>query len=43
MNNMKIKVKKFTYYKLIFSSNSNNTTATITSADIRVRYMGYVR
>jgi hypothetical protein len=40
---LKIKVKKFTYYKLIFSSVSANTTATVTSADIRVRFTGNVR
>jgi hypothetical protein len=38
-----IKVKKFTSYKLIFSSDSNSTTATVTGADIRVRYTGLVR
>lgn len=40
---LKIKVKKFVFYKLIFSSNSNNTTATVTSANISVRFMGKVR
>lgn len=40
---LKLKVKKFAYYKLIFSSDSNNTTATITSADMRVRYTSDVR
>jgi hypothetical protein len=40
---LKIKVRKFTYYKLLFSSASANTTATVTSADIRVRYAGNVR
>lgn len=43
MFKLKTKVKKFTYYKLIFSSNSVNTTATVTGADIRVRYTGDVR
>lgn len=40
---LKIKVKKFVFYKLIFSSSSNNTTATVTSANISVRFMGKVR
>lgn len=39
----KIKVKKFVYYKLIFRSDSNNTTATITAADIDVRFIGKAR
>jgi hypothetical protein len=39
----KIKAKKFIFYKLIFSSANNNTTATITNANIRVRYTGLVR
>jgi len=43
MNKLSIKVKKFVYYKLIFSTVSANTTATVTSADIRVRYTGNVR
>jgi len=43
MKCLKIKVKKFDYYKLIFTSQSTNTTATVTGADIRVRYTGNVR
>lgn len=43
MERMKLKAKKFTYYKLIFTNDSANTTATVTSADVRVRYTGYVR
>lgn len=43
MNKIAIKVKKFVYYKLIFSTVSVDTTATVTSADIKVRYMGNVR
>lgn len=39
----KIKVKKATYYKLIFSSVSASSTATILSADIQVRYGGNVK
>lgn len=37
---LKIKAKKFVYYKLILRSTKPNTTVTITSADIRVRYTG---
>lgn len=43
MNKIKLKVKKFVYYKLIFSSNSNNTTATVTGSDVRVRYTSDAR
>ena len=43
MERLKLKAKKFTYYKLIFTNDSANTTATVTSADVRVRYTGYVR
>jgi hypothetical protein len=43
MEKLRIKAKNFSYYTLIFSSDSNNTRATITNADIKVRYTGYVR
>ena len=43
LQRLKIKVKKFGYYKLIFSSVTNNTTTTINSVTLRVMYMGYVR
>lgn len=43
MQRLKLKAKKFTYYKLIFANDSDNTTAAVTSADVRVRYTGYVR
>lgn len=39
----KLKVKKATYYKLIFHSVSASATATILAADIRVRYTGNVK
>ena len=39
----KLKVKKATYYKLIFSSHSASATATILSVDIQVRYTGNVK
>ncbi|MGE4485345.1 MAG: hypothetical protein AB7C97_09590 [Oscillospiraceae bacterium] len=43
MSRIKLKAKKFTFYKLIFTSDTINTTATVVSADIRVRYAGNVR
>jgi hypothetical protein len=43
MQKLKIKVKKFNFYKLIFSTVTNNTTATVTGVDIPVRYTGRVR
>jgi hypothetical protein len=43
MTKLKIKAKKFVYYKLIFKSNELDTTATITAADIRVRFTGYAK
>ena len=39
----KLKVKKATYYKLIFYSLSSSATATILATDIRVRYTGNVK
>lgn len=43
MHRLKLKAKKFTYYKLILSNNTADTTATVVSADIRIRATGYVR
>ena len=43
MTRLKLKAKKFTYYKLILSNDTADTTATVVSADIRVRGTGYVR
>lgn len=43
MHRIKLKAKKFTYYKLILFNNTADTTATVVSADIRVRATGYVR
>lgn len=40
---LKIKAKKFTYYKLVLASNEAGTTATVLSADMRVRTTGYVK
>lgn len=42
VQSLKIKVKRFMYYKLIFTS-LPNATATIVSADIKVNYTGNVR
>ena len=43
MSRLKIKAKKFVFYKLIFRSNTPDTTATILAADIRVRFTGYAK
>lgn len=43
MSKLKIKAKKFVFYKLIFESNTPDTTATVLAADIRVRYTGYAK
>lgn len=42
MHRLKIKAKKFVFYKLIFQ-NSTNTTATVLSTDIRVRFTGMAK
>jgi hypothetical protein len=34
----KVKVKKFVYYKLLFSSKSDDTTCTVVDTEIKVRY-----
>lgn len=43
MKRIKLKAKKFTYYKLILTNNTADTTVTVVSADLRVRSTGYVR
>lgn len=43
MKRLKIKAKKFVYYMLVFESNTNDTSCTVTAADIRVRVMGYAK
>ena len=43
MQRLKIKAKKFTYYKLIFKNRSDSAYATIVAVDMRVRFNGYVR
>ena len=40
---MRLKVKKFTFYKLIFSSNSASATATVLATDFQIRYTGNVK
>lgn len=39
----KLKAKKFVYYKLIFKMDGTDTTATIVSADIKIRFTGQAR
>ena len=43
MKRLKIKAKKFVFYKLIFQTESINTTVTVLSADLRVRFTGYAK
>jgi hypothetical protein len=40
---LRIKAKKYAYYKLIFQSTEPDTTATVLAADIRVRQTGYAK
>lgn len=40
---IKLKVKKATFYKLVFESNSATATATVLQADIQLRYSGNVK
>lgn len=40
---VRIKVKKFTFYKLIFSSAATSATSTILGVDFQVRYTGNVK
>jgi len=40
---LRIKAKKYAFYKLVFRSEQPDTTATILSADIRVRQTGYAK
>lgn len=43
MRRLKIKAKKFVFYKLVMKTNTNDSGVTVTSADIRVRFMGYAK
>lgn len=40
---LRIKAKKYAFYKLVFFTDKPDTTATILAADIRVRQTGYAR
>jgi len=40
---LKIKAKKYTYYRLILANDSAESSCALTAADFRVRYTGYVR
>jgi hypothetical protein len=40
---LRIKAKKYAYYKLIFQTEEPDTTATVLAADIRVRQTGYAK
>lgn len=43
MTRLKIKAKKFVFYKLILKSTDAATGATVLAADIRVRFTGYAK
>lgn len=40
---IRLRARKFTYYKLILANNTADRTCTVVSADMRVRGMGFVR
>lgn len=40
---VRLKIKKFTYYTLIFESKSTSATATVLGVDMQVRYTGNVK
>lgn len=43
MERLKIKAKKFVFYKVIFETEAQDSTVTVLSADLRVRYTGYAK
>lgn len=43
MSRLKIKAKKFVFYKLIFRTSAADSTVTVLAADIRVRFTGYAK
>ena len=43
MYRLKIKAKKFVYYKLIFNTDTNDSGITVLAADIKVRYTGQAK
>lgn len=40
---LKLKAKKFVYYKLIMTNVTPDRTATVTASDVRVRFTGYAK
>lgn len=40
---LKLKAKKFVYYKLVLFSNKPDKHVTVTAADVRVRFVGYAK
>ena len=40
---LRIKSKKYTFYKLVFQTYRVGTTATVLQADVRVRQTGYAK
>ncbi len=43
IHRLKLKAKKFVYYKLIFESRSPNTAATVLASDLRLRLTGWAK
>ena len=43
MRRVKMKVKKATFYKLVFKSKSASSTATVLETDVQLRYTGNVK
>ena len=43
MRRIKLKVKKFVYYKLLISAVSIANDVTVLGVDMRVRFTGYVK
>lgn len=43
VDRLKLKVKKATYYKLIYKSDSSSATATVLQTDVQLRYAGNVK
>ncbi len=43
MQRIRLKAKKFTYYKLVLENHTADRTATVVSAGLRIRDTGYVR
>lgn len=43
MERLKLKVKKFAFYKLVLECDDDSATTTVLGVDMRVRYTGYVK